>query len=122
MIKKQVLKLKGNTVVFIDWANVYGWRKSLKKEVDPEKLFGYFKKYSQVKEINFYYGEDKHPKSKEFLSKMKQVGFRIISKEVKYIPVSLDSSHFYEIVKEVKTSLSVINTLKTEEVEKLLQI
>ena len=103
MIKKEVLKLKGNTAVFIDWANVYGWRKSLKKEVDPEKLFGYFKKYSQVKEINFYYGEDKHPKSKEFLSKMKQVGFRIISKEVKYIPVSLDSSHFYEIVKEVKT-------------------
>ncbi len=121
-MKQQVLKLKGKTAVFIDWANVYGWKKSLKKEVDPEKLFGYFKKYPQVEEINFYYGEDKHPKSKKFLKKMKQIGFRIISKEVKYIPVSLDSSHFRNIAKEVKTSLAAISTLKTEEVEKLLQI
>jgi len=122
MDKKQVLKLKGKTAVFIDWANVYGWKKSLKKEVDPEKLFGYFKKYPQVEEINFYYGKDKHPKSKQFLKKMEEVGFRVISKEVKYIPVSLDSSHFRNIAKEVKTSLIATSTLKTEEVEQLLQI
>ncbi len=102
-MKQQVLRLKGQTAVFIDWANVYGWKKSLKREVNPEKLFSYFKKYPQVKEINFYYGEDKHPKSRVFLKKMKQIGFRIISKEVKYIPVSLDSSHFRNIAKEVKT-------------------
>ena len=122
MDKKQVLKLKGKTAVFIDWANVYGWKKSLKKEVDPEKLFGYFKKYPQVEEINFYYGKDKHPKSKQFLKKMEEVGFRVISKEVKYIPVNLDASHFHDIAKEVRTSLTAISTLKTEEVEQLLQI
>lgn len=27
------LLLKGITAVFIDWANVYGWKKSLKHEV-----------------------------------------------------------------------------------------
>lgn len=118
----QILKLKGKAAVFIDWANVYGWKKSLKKEVEPEKLFSYFKKYPDVKEINFYYGEDKHPKSKEFLNKMKKIGFRIISKEVKYIPVNLDASHFHDIAKEVRTSLTAISTLKTEEVEKLLQL
>ncbi|MBI2268348.1 MAG: hypothetical protein HYU80_02750 [Candidatus Blackburnbacteria bacterium] len=31
-------KLKGKTVVFIDWANIYGWTKSLKKEVDPKEV------------------------------------------------------------------------------------
>lgn len=34
-------KLEGKTAVFIDWANVYGWKKSLKKEIDAlgEDLF-----------------------------------------------------------------------------------
>ena len=31
--KKQVLKLKGQAMVFIDYANVYGWRKNLKKKL-----------------------------------------------------------------------------------------
>ena len=35
------LRLKGKAVVYIDWANIYGWRKSLKREVDPAKLFAY---------------------------------------------------------------------------------
>jgi len=39
--------LKGKTSVFIDWANVYGWTKSLKREVDAEELFGYLKTYKK---------------------------------------------------------------------------
>ena len=31
------LRLKSKTVVYIDWANVYGWTKSRKREVDRRK-------------------------------------------------------------------------------------
>jgi hypothetical protein len=29
-------KLKGKTIVLIDWANVYGWFKKLKWEIDQK--------------------------------------------------------------------------------------
>lgn len=116
------LKLRGKTAVFIDWANVYGWTKSLKKEVDPKKLFKNLKSYPQIKEINFYSGVDKHPKSKEFLRRVKKIGFSVITKEVKYIPVSLDSSHFKNLSQEIKTSLASIKNLQVKNIEKILQI
>lgn len=124
IVKKEEfrLRLKGKTCVFIDWADVYGWKRSLKKEIDPKKLFKNLKRYPEIKEINFYFGMDKHSKSKEFIGKVKRIGFNIVSKEVKYIPVSLDSSHFRNLAKDIKDSLALINKLETKDVEKILQI
>lgn len=83
------LNLRGKTAVFVDWANVFGWRKSLKKEVDINKLFKYLKNYKEINEINFYYGEDKHPKSKQFLRQVKSLGYQVTTKPVKYISVAV---------------------------------
>jgi uncharacterized LabA/DUF88 family protein len=116
------LKLRGKAVVFIDWANVYGWKKSLKKEVDLKKLFNYLKGYPEIKEINLYYGQDKHPKSKQLLKYAKRLGFRVVTKEVKYIPTGLDSSHFKNLAQKIKDSLSFINDHKIGDIEKILQI
>lgn len=116
------LRLKGKTAVFIDWANVYGWKKSLKKEIKPEKLLKYLKSYPEMNEINFYYGLDKHPKSGEFLDNIQRIGFNVISKKVKYIPVSLDSSHFKNLTWEIEDSLALIKDLKAVDIEKILQI
>ena len=33
MNRQKELIFKGKTAVFIDWANVYGWRKSLRREI-----------------------------------------------------------------------------------------
>jgi len=86
--KKFELKLNGKTCVMIDWANVYGWSNNLKKEVDEEKLFKYLKKHKQIEKINFYFGEDKtKPKSKEFLDKVKKIGYELITKDVKFIKI-----------------------------------
>lgn len=79
------LKLKGKTCVFVDWANVYGWRKSLKQEVNPRKLYRYLKSYKEIKLIGLYHGTDKHEKSKQFLQSAKRLGFEITTKPVKYI-------------------------------------
>jgi len=74
-------------MVCIDWANVYGWRNSLRKEVDVQKLFAYLKTYENIDDIRLYFGEDTHPKSKAFLQEAKKIGYTIVSKPVKYILV-----------------------------------
>ena len=79
------LKLKGKTAVFIDWANVYGWKKSLRQEVDPTKLYKYLKIYKETETIYFCFGTDKHPKSKKQIFQAKRLGYKIITKPVKYI-------------------------------------
>lgn len=84
---KKKLNLKSFCRVYIDWANVYGWIKSLGRDIDPEKLFKYLKSYKLIEQINFYFGEDKHPKSKQFLKDIKKIGYKLITKPVKYIPI-----------------------------------
>lgn len=83
--EKKRFTLKGKTVVFIDWANVYGWTKSLRHEVDAEKLFSYLKTYPEIADISFYFGRDVHPKSAEFLQKVSQIGYTVVEKLVKHI-------------------------------------
>jgi uncharacterized LabA/DUF88 family protein len=86
--KKFRLKLKGKTAVFIDWANVYYWKNELKKEIDPKKLFDYLKSYKEIKEINLYFGSDStHPASDEFLKKTAKIGYRVITKKVKFLKI-----------------------------------
>jgi len=86
---KSKLILKGKTAVFIDWANVYGWKKSLKYEIDPKKLYKYLLKYKEIKDIRFYYGADSHPKSIQFLKNVKRTGYNLISKPVKHIFIGI---------------------------------
>ena len=83
--------------MFIDWANVYGWRKSLKKEVSVAKLYKYLKTYKEVETIYFCFGTDKHPKSKRQISQAKRLGYEIITKPVKYILVAeIDKQKIYK--------------------------
>lgn len=88
MSNKKILKLKGKTVVFIDWANVYNWKKSLKREVDPKKLYKYLSSYKEIEKIRFYFGKDKHKKSRKFLRDMRKVGYKVTTKPVKYILIA----------------------------------
>lgn len=82
------LQIFGNACVFIDWANVYGWSRSLKKEVDPQLLYHVLTKQLNIQEVNLYFGTDVHPKSRQFLKSVKQLGFRVITKPVKHIIIA----------------------------------
>jgi len=82
------LLLKGKSVAFIDWANVYGWTKSLKREVDSAKLFQYLKTYQEIEQIRLYFGRDTHPKSEGFLEQARTIGYTVVTKPVKYILVT----------------------------------
>jgi len=88
--------LKGKTSVFIDWANVYGWTKSRKREVDAEELFGYLETYPEIVDIRLYFGLDTHPKSEAFLKEVSQIGYMVVQKPVKYIQiVELEGQKIY---------------------------
>jgi len=81
------LKLRGKTAVYIDWANVHGWEEKLKWQIDLKKLYKYLKTYKEIKDFRFYFGTDSHPASKEQLELARNIGFKVITKPVKYLPV-----------------------------------
>lgn len=92
---EKIFKLKGKTLTIIDWANVYGWTKKLKWEVNAKKLYDYLKTYPEIYDIRFYFGIEKgNRKSEGFQEEIKRIGYSLISKEVKWIPVSLGVTHF----------------------------
>lgn len=79
------LVLKGETIAYLDWANIHGWEKSLKQEIDTAQLFAYLKTYPEIQDIRLYFGKDVHPKSVAFLEQAEKTGYRITTKDVKYI-------------------------------------
>ena len=79
------LILKGSAVAYLDWANMHGWEKSLKREINPAALFEYLKSYYEILDIRLYAGKDTHPKSIKFLKHAEEVGYVITNKDVKYI-------------------------------------
>jgi len=85
----QVLKLRGKTAVFIDYANVKAWAKKHGYLLDLRALYIFLKKIG-ISKISLYYGADpKNPSSFSFLNKLRTFGFEVITKDVKYIKVSL---------------------------------
>lgn len=97
-MEKQYKKLilRGKAMAFIDWANVYGWEKSLKHSIDSRKIFNYLKSYSEITDIRLYFGEDEHPKSKKFLESAGEIGYKVVTKPVKYIFIaSIEGQKIY---------------------------
>jgi uncharacterized LabA/DUF88 family protein len=110
-------KLRGKTLAIVDWANVYGWfsdpnsKTYLGWEVDPKKLFEYLKSYSEIIDINFYYGEEKDkPKSVAFKSEIESIGYSHKSKDVKWVPASLETTAHFKII--VQKLFNVLDNVK----------
>ncbi|MBI4652799.1 NYN domain-containing protein [Candidatus Kuenenbacteria bacterium] len=99
------LKLNGNTLVCIDWANVYGWQKKLKWKIDAYKLIEYFKNYPEVRKIKFYFGTDINQESKNFVNSIKQLEneiFKFITKDVKYVLLEIVDDNTENFLKNKK--------------------
>jgi uncharacterized LabA/DUF88 family protein len=115
MSKPQKLTIKSKSVVYIDYGNVYGWKSHLKKPVDPKILHQYLKQYSQIDSINFFYGIDINQKSKDFLKQIKQIGYNLITKPVKYITVGKVNNQDIKIRKcdfDIEICMNVYQHLK----------
>lgn len=115
--------LKGKTLACIDWANVYRWKDALGWAVDPRKLYSYLGSYPELKSnLRFYFGTDKHPKSKKFLQDMEATGYKVVTKEVKYVPVTLDKSHFKALIFGLKETITKLKGLDPKDIEGILNV
>lgn len=95
-VSQKTIIFRGKTAVFIDWANVHGWKKSLKSEVNILALYEYLKSYKEIEGVYFYFGKDNNPKSEEFLKQVEKIGYEIITKAVKYILIeNLEKEKMY---------------------------
>lgn len=90
LAKQFKLDLKGKTAVFIDYANMKSWLAQMGYFINLEALYKHLKSYSRVERIYFYYGTDfTNPKSSNFIQKVRQFGYDVTTKPVKYINVNL---------------------------------
>ncbi|MBI3336325.1 NYN domain-containing protein [Candidatus Peregrinibacteria bacterium] len=82
--------LKGKTLVLIDWANVFHAQHKNGWNVDTRRLFTLFKNHQEVQDIVLFHGTDQHAKSESFLNEQVAIGYRIVTKAVKKVPVTTD--------------------------------
>ena len=101
-------RLKGDTLALIDWANVFNSQQKNGWRVDTGKLHKFLAKHALIKDVVFFHGEDVHPLSKEFLEEQRAIGYRVISKPVKTIPVRIDESVFRSKIGQLEKDLSLL--------------
>lgn len=115
--EKFKFKLRGKTLVCIDWANVYGWQENLDWKISADKLIEYLLSYKEIFKINFYFGTDITRESQDFISSLqkkeeKEERFSVITKEVKYVPVDLDKSYLRSRVNNIKKIILAMDLKK----------
>ena len=87
-MKKIDLKKYGRVMVFIDVANVIYSLRDLRWKIDYKKLQRYFQKYSKLVSIYFYFAYRKESVGqKNLLEMLSRKGFKLRTKEVKFIKV-----------------------------------
>jgi hypothetical protein len=124
------LKLSSKTLAVIDWANVYGWfsnptsKSYLGWEIDAKKLFSHLSSYPEIFDIRLYHGtENGNKRSEDFGGEMKNIGYKFITKEVKWVPVYLnEENHFKIIVQELFNVLDGIKITNSEIATKLYEL
>jgi uncharacterized LabA/DUF88 family protein len=109
------LKIKKNTLLIIDWANVWGWSKTLKWEVCPKKLFKFFDRPKIIGRRLYHGVEIGQQKSEKFKVEIENIGFISVSKKVKWPPVFLEKQqHFKKIVKNLFDVLDNVKKTNSE--------
>jgi uncharacterized LabA/DUF88 family protein len=117
------LKIKKDALLIVDWANVFGWSKSLGWKICPQKLFNYFNR-TKVIDKRFYYGvEQGQAMSENFKLYIEGIGFTSIFKDVKWTPVLLETqSHLKKIVKDLFNVLDDVKNTNSNISNKLYEL
>jgi len=101
--------IKGRIFVFIDAANVLYSQKTLGWKIDYQKLKQYLLQEGDLRGLYFYTGKmSDYDKQVKFLKKMKQYGYDVKAKDVKFIKVE---ENIYERKGNLDVEL-VIDVLK----------
>ncbi len=109
------------TNIYIDFANVLGWQKKLNWRIDIKRLKDFLDSFDNIRNIKFYYGTlsgDKH--SERIIADAKESGYEIITKPVKIIKISIDTSSIapnLPIILENFIKKSLLSKLDLETIE-----
>jgi uncharacterized LabA/DUF88 family protein len=80
------IPMHGRIALFIDVANILYSCQTLDWQIDYQKIFTYFKNNFQMKDAYFYSGIiSKNSAQLKFFEKMREFGFKVKTKEVKWI-------------------------------------
>ena len=121
--QEKFFKLRNRTIVLIDWANVHGWYDSLGWEVNPRKLFDYLSSYPEIMDKRFYCGlEVGNQKSEEFQEEIKIIGFNLISKKMKWVPVYIEKSYLKKLIKDLFEVLDNTKDVNSKICNKLYEL
>lgn len=83
----------GPTNIYIDWANVFRWQDKLGWHIDVSRLKQFLDSFSDTQEVKFYNGTlDGDAKSEELMESVKALGFKMRTKPVKIMKISIDAS------------------------------
>lgn len=81
------------TNVYIDFANVIGWQNKLGWHIDLKRFKQLAGSFDTVQEIKFYSGTlVGDQKSEEFIREAKECGYKVVTKPVKIMRISIDVS------------------------------
>lgn len=84
--------LTDKTIVYIDFGNVREWRKRLGWEIDLKKLKDFLDSFG-VQEVRFYFGTvPEDSKGARFMTFVHKCGYKIRTKQVKKMRLSIDLS------------------------------
>lgn len=76
--------------VFIDYANLKSSALHIGKHTDLKVLYDYLSSISYIDKISLYYGTDpRNGKSFQFIEWLKNTGYDVVTKDVKYIKVDM---------------------------------
>jgi len=114
MLSKYV---KGRVAVYIDAANVHYSCKRLKWKIDYKKLLDYLKKETQLVGLSFYSAKDSsHLRQQKFLDFLEIIGYRVRSKEVKFIKTpdpSVPEVGFHKGNLDIELTIDVLDDCDT---------
>ena len=89
IIRKIIYRRSTKAAVFIDAANVIYSQRTLKWQIDFKRLMDYLQKNYKLDSVYFYFAYlQANKKQQDFFQKLRQWGYKIRTKEVKFIKQS----------------------------------
>lgn len=114
--------LTERTVVYLDYANVRGWSKRMGWQIDLKKLKDLFDSFGII-EARFYFGTyTGDDKSQRFMTFVHKVGYKISTKPVKIMRLSIDVTSISVQSPDILTNFiaeTLLNQLRIETIEYL---
>ncbi len=93
LITKLDFLLSGQTIMYIDYANIRPWSNKLHFHIDTKRLKQFLDSFSHIRKIHFYQGTLKgDERSENDIRDLRDQGYTLHTKPVKIMDISIDTT------------------------------